>query len=404
MNVSDIHFLDELDLEDRRVFVRVDFNAPLEDGGVADDTRIEKAIPTIRQIRDRAESVILASHLGRPGGKPTDDLRMEPVGARLARLLDVDVAIPEDHEPENVETVVDQIDDEQLVLLENLRFDPGERDGDEAFARKLAEPADVYVNDAFGTAHRAHASTYTMAQFFAPDDRGAGELMRTELTHFSELLNDPNRPFTAILGGAKVADKIGVVDALVDRADNILLGGAMAYTFLSADDVAVGDSIVDEEHLELAGEVLQKARDRDVDLILPLDHVVAPSADAPDEEIRTTTDVAIKAGQRGLDIGPNTAEMYSEIIRSSRTVFWNGPMGVFEQDRFADGTMQVARTLALAPPRSVVGGGDSASAVQKAGVADEIDHISTGGGAALKLIERKPLPGLKALDPRHDFD
>jgi phosphoglycerate kinase len=290
------------------------------------------------------------------------------------------------------------------MLLENLRFDPGEKGADREFAHKLADLADCYVNDAFGAMHRKHASVYTMAQFFDESERAAGRLVQSEIKHLGGLLDNPNRPMTAIMGGAKVSDKISVLETLVEKVENVLIGGAMAYTFLKAKNTGVGDSMVEEDHVDTAAKILNKAEANDTDVVLPLDHVVAPSLDADEAEIRTTTTPSIKAGLKGFDIGPNTIDAFSEIIRSSRTVFWNGPLGVFEQEPFDEGTTEIAQTLALAPPYSVVGGGDSASAVRRAGVSEQIDHVSTGGGAALQLLEGKPLPGIEALRTGHQFD
>jgi len=404
MKLTGLKFIDDLDLSGERVFLRGDFNVPLQDGEVSDDMRLQSALPSIRYAFERADKLILASHLGRPGGKRDESLSLEPVGHRIADLLDAEVVLPEDLTGDPVHKLIEEMGPDQLVLLENLRFDPGERDADPEFAEQLADLADVYINDAFGALHRAHASVYAMAQFFDRGARGAGFLVQSELKHLAGLLDEPNRPMTAIMGGVKVSDKIGVVEKIARRVDNLLIGGAMAYTFLRAQDTAVGDSEVEGDFIDTATSILETADEHDTDVILPLDHVVAPDLDAPKSEIRTTNDVSVKAGLKGFDIGPNTIDAFSEIIRSSRTVFWNGPLGVFEREPYDKGTAEIAQTLALAPSKSIVGGGDTSAAVRKAGLAEQMDHISTGGGAALELIRGRALPGLQALLPGHDFE
>ncbi len=407
MELTGIRFIDDLDLEpETPVFIRTDFNVPLsDDGEVDDDFRIRAAIPTIEHAVQKDCRVILASHLGRPGGERDPDLSMEPVGEALTELMDIEVVLPEDLTGHPVQRLVSNLKPgNQVMLLENLRFDPGEKGANKEFAEGLAELADLYVNDAFGAMHRKHASVYTMAQFFDRDEKAAGRLVKSELEHLGDLLDEPKRPFTAIMGGAKVSDKLGVMERLSKKVDRILVGGAMAYTFLKADGERVGDSMVEEDYVAQAGRILDTATSRGVDIVLPLDHVVAPGFDAVEADVQTTEGPGIPDGNMGLDIGPRTVEAYSEAIRESRTVFWNGPMGVFEKDLFARGTLEIARTLALAPCHSVVGGGDSASAVRKAEVTDAIDHVSTGGGAALQVVEGKALPGVDALRANHPFD
>ena len=407
MELTGIRFIDDLDLEpETPVFIRTDFNVPLsDDGEVEDDFRIRAAIPTIEHAVQKDCRVILASHLGRPGGERNPELSMEPVGEALTELMDIEVVLPEDLTGHPVQRLVSNLKPgNQVMLLENLRFDPGEKGADKEFAEGLAELADLYVNDAFGAMHRKHASVYTMAQFFDRDEKAAGRLVKSELEHLGDLLDEPKRPFTAIMGGAKVSDKLGVMERLSKKVDRILVGGAMAYTFLKADGERVGDSMVEEDYVAQAGRILDTATSRGVDIVLPLDHVVAPGFDAVEADVQTTEGPGIPDGNMGLDIGPRTVEAYSEAIRESRTVFWNGPMGVFEKDLFARGTLEIARTLALAPCHSVVGGGDSASAVRKAEVTEAIDHVSTGGGAALQVVEGKALPGVDALRANHPFD
>ncbi|HLV60607.1 MAG TPA: phosphoglycerate kinase [Fredinandcohnia sp.] len=391
-----IRTLDELDLTGKRVFIRVDFNVPLEDGRITDDTRIRAALPTIRHALEKKAKVILASHLGRPKGKVDPRYSMLPVGERLRELLDdTEVIVADDSVGEGVAKVVRDLQEGQVLLLENLRFHPGEEANDEEFARALAANADVWVNDAFGAAHRAHASTAGMARFVR--EKAAGFLMQKELEFLGQLLKNPPRPFVAILGGAKVSDKIKVIENLLPRVDALLVGGAMAYTFQAAQGVATGKSRVEEDKLDLAGRLLDAAERKGVPLLLPIDHVCARefSADATPVEVKERT---IPDDLMGLDIGPKTVAMYTERIRSAKTVLWNGPMGVFEMKPFAHGTFAIARALAESEALTVVGGGDSAAAVHEAGVADRIRHVSTGGGASLEFLEGATLPGVAALE------
>ncbi|TXD33742.1 phosphoglycerate kinase [Lujinxingia vulgaris] len=410
MDTTGIKFVDELDLNEKRVLIRVDFNTPLKDGEVADDTRIRAALPTIVHCLEAGAKVILCSHLGRPKGKVNPKYTMEPVAARLAQLLDTDtllydveVVFPEAVVgPDVAELIADLKPRHQVMLLENLRFEPGEESGDDAFARELAELADFYVNDAFGAAHRAHASVYTINKFFDRNHKAAGLLMRAELQGLGRLLQRPEKPFVAVVGGAKVSDKLGVLMSLLDKVDEILIGGAMAYTFLAAQGVGVGESLVERDFIDQATSILNRAKAQGVKLRLPVDHRVAPSFEATEATI--TDDNIVPGGTMGLDIGPRTAEEYGRAIARASTIFWNGPMGVFEKPAFAEGTFSVARAMADAEGYTVVGGGDSLAAIEKAGLAESIDHVSTGGGASLELLEGKSLPGIDALRANYPID
>ena len=339
--------------------------------------------------------MILASHLGRPKGGRDEALSLLPAGERLSELLGQDVAFADDCVGDGVKKLVKDLAAGHVLLLENLRFHPGEEAGDPAFARQLAQIADVWVMDAFGTAHRAHASTAVMAQFVA--EKAAGFLVKKELEYLGRALDEPKRPFVAILGGAKVSDKIKVIDALLTRCDALLIGGAMAYTFLKASGASVGRSRVEEGSVDEARRLLRRAEERKVELLLPVDHL-ATDAVTSDKAPKTTAGVDIPPDLLGVDIGPRTIRTYVDRIASAGTVFWNGPMGIFEKEAFSGGTFALARALADAPAVSVVGGGDSASAVQQAGVADRITHVSTGGGASLEFLEGRPLPGIQALE------
>jgi phosphoglycerate kinase len=390
--------IDALQLAGKRVFIRVDFNVPLdEQGRVSDDARIRAALPTITYAIAQKAKVILASHLGRPKGKPEDrvKLTLEPTAVRLSELLGQDVILADDCIGDGVVKLARELREGQVLLLENLRFHPEEEANDETFAKELAALCDVWVNDAFGTAHRAHASTAGMARFVK--EKAAGFLIKKEIEYLGKALGTPARPFVALVGGAKVSDKIKVLENLLAKADTVCIGGAMAYTFLAALEVPVGKSLVEKEKLELARQIMEKAKLRKVDLLLPVDHVCG---DAPKETARrvVVADRAIPADLMGLDIGPKTLDAYRQRILSAGTVFWNGPMGLFEQKPWAEGTLGVAKAMAQAKGITVVGGGDSAAAVEEAGLVDQMTHVSTGGGASLEFIEGRELPGVKACE------
>ena len=388
-----MRLIDALDLRGKRVFIRVDFNVPLSDGAVADATRIDAALPTVRYARQHGGRVVLASHLGRPKGKPNPALSLAPVRAVLAERLGSAVRMAPDCVGAPTAALVDGLAAGDVVLLENLRFHGEEERNDEAFSRALARLADVYVNDAFGTAHRAHASTVGMVRFVA--ERAAGFLLQRECEYLGKVLSAPERPLVAILGGAKVSDKIKVIRSLLERVDALLIGGAMAYTFLRAQGLPTGRSLVEEQHVDLAAELLRSAADRKVDVVLPVDHVVADEARAgsPSATVRE-----IPADKIALDIGPATIERFRRTIDGARTIFWNGPLGMFEVPPFDAGTMAVAAAVADSHAISIVGGGDSVAAITRSGRADAITHISTGGGASLEFLEGEPLPGLVALE------
>ena len=386
----------DLHVRGRRVFLRVDFNVPVENGAIQDDTRIQASLPTIRYALDAgAAVVILASHLGRPKGQPDPEMGLRPVARRTGKLLGCDVAFAEDCIGAPAEQAVKNAPTGGVVLLENLRFHLEEEKDDEDFAEKLASLADVYVNDAFGAAHRAHASVHAIVRLMP--DAGAGLLMESELRHLGEAIGAPARPYVAVLGGAKVSDKIEVIENLIPRVDRLLIGGAMAYTFLKVQGKPVGQSLVEDDKRRAAQDILERAKARGLTLLLPGDHVVAPKleAGAPAETLGVDDP---KIGDRmGLDIGPRTAKAFADALHDARTVVWNGPMGVFEIDAFAQGTIAVARAVAEVRGLTIVGGGDSIAAVKKAGVADRITHISTGGGASLEFLGGRTLPGVAVL-------
>jgi phosphoglycerate kinase len=376
-----------------RVLLRVDFNVPLEGGRVADDMRIRAALPTLELLREQGASVVLVSHLGRPGGRPDPELSMLPVGKRLAELVGAEVEQAPAVVGAEVEEMASVLAPGGLLLLENIRFEPGETENDPELAAALAALAGVYVNDAFGAAHRAHASTEGVAHRLPGY---AGLLLEREVTELTQVVESPQRPLVVVLGGAKVSDKIGVIDRFLDIADRILIGGAMCFSFFRAQGVPTGDSLVEEEGVTLAGKALERAEGADCELVLPVDLVLADRFDAAADR-RVSDGVEVPDGWMGLDVGPRTADSYAEAIAAAGTVLWNGPMGAFELDPFAAATRTVAEAVAAAPGTTVVGGGDSVAAVRQFGLADKIDWISTGGGASLELLEGKRLPGVEAL-------
>jgi len=385
--------LKDLEFNNQRALVRVDFNVPLQDGRVTDNTRIRAALPTIRYLLDHNARVILMSHLGRPKGKVKEELRLDPVAKELERLLEQPLKKINDCIGPEAQTAVNALKPGEVLLLENLRFYPEEEKNDPDFARKLASLADVYVNDAFGAAHRAHASTEGVAHYLPA---AAGFLLQKEIEVLGKALADPERPFVAIIGGAKVSDKISVIRNLLNKVDTLIIGGGMANTFLKAQGYAMGKSLVEEDQVTLAGELIAAAAAEGVKMLLPRDLVVAQRFKA-DAAHQVVTVNAVPDGWMALDIGPETARAYANALAGARTVVWNGPMGVFEMEAFARGTEVVARAVAAVDGMTIVGGGDSVAAVEKLGVAEKIGHISTGGGASLEFLEGKALPGVVAL-------
>ncbi|MDD4179033.1 MAG: phosphoglycerate kinase [Candidatus Margulisbacteria bacterium] len=388
------------EIKGKKVLVRVDFNVPLDDKqNITDDTRIRAAIPTIKYLADKGGRVILVSHLGRPKAGPDDKLRLAPAAKALSKLMGKEIGYVKDCIGPEVDAAVTKLKDGDVILLENVRFYKEEEKNDPAFAKKLAALADIYVNDAFGTAHRAHASTEGVTKYL----KGyAGYLMEKEIKFLGQMMEKPAKPFVAILGGAKISGKIDVISSLIDKVDTLIIGGGMAYTFFKARGVSVGNSIVEADKVDLAKEILKKAIDRGIPLMLPIDHVVADKFDA-NANSQVVTRAGIPDGWQGMDIGPDTITKFGHAIKKAKTIFWNGPMGVFEFPKFANGTISVAKLVADATAKgavSVIGGGDSVAAVEQAGLADKMTHISTGGGASLEFVEGKVLPGIACLQDK----
>lgn len=386
----------DMQLKGKRVFCRVDFNVPMEGVKVTDDTRIRGALPTINYLVEQGAKVILASHMGRPKGEVNDSLRLTAAGEKLQELIGKPVKKLETSIGEEVVHTISNMKNGDIVLLENVRFHPGEEKNDPELAKEFAKNADIFVNDAFGTSHRAHASTAGIGEYIPS---ASGLLLENELTILGNALASPDRPFTAIIGGAKVADKIGVIDHLLDTVDNLIIGGGLSYTFTKAQGYETGKSLVEEDKVELAKSFIQKAQDNHVNLYLPVDAVIAEAFSA-DSANKTVAIDAIEEGWMGLDIGPKTAEKYAEVIKASKLIIWNGPMGVFEMEPFANGTITVATAMAETQGYTIIGGGDSAAAVEKFNLGEKMDHISTGGGASLEFMEGKQLPGVTALDDK----
>jgi phosphoglycerate kinase len=389
--------MQQVEINGKRVFCRVDFNVPMENGEITDDTRIRAALPTIQYLLVNGAKVILASHMGRPKGEVHEEMRLTAVGEHLSGLLHKPVQKLDDSIGESVELAISKMENGDIILLENVRFHKGEEKNDPELAEKFAKLADLYVNDAFGAAHRAHASTEGIAKHIPAV---SGLLMEKELDVLGKALFKPERPFTAIIGGAKVKDKIGVIDHLLDKVDNLLIGGGLSYTFSKAQGHDIGKSLVEEDKIDLAKSFIEKAKEKGVNLFLPIDAVVA-SEFSKDAETKVVDIDGIPSEWMGLDIGPKTTAQYADVIKNSKLIIWNGPMGVFEMKPFAAGTKGVAEAMASTNAYTVIGGGDSAAAVEKFEVADKMDHISTGGGASLEFMEGKDLPGVVALNDKN---
>lgn len=389
--------LQDMNWKGKTVFCRVDFNVPMENGEITDDTRITASLPTITYLCEQGAKVILASHLGRPKGKVVEELRLDAVAKRVGELTGRNVIKVNEVYGDEVNRAIGQLSEGEMVMLENIRFDPGEETNSPELAKQFAQMAEVYVNDAFGVAHRAHASTYGVAEQLPAI---AGFLMEKEIDALSKALTNPDRPFTAIIGGAKVKDKINVIDHLLDIVDNLIIGGGLANTFLKAQGLEIGDSLFEEDKIQLAADLLEKAKNKNVNFYMPEDVIIADSF-SNDANTKAVSIYDIPDGWQALDIGPKTGATYREVVLNSKLAVWNGPMGVFEMDAFAEGSKAVAAALKDAKETyTIVGGGDSAAAIEKFGFTNDIDHISTGGGASLEFMEGKELPGVKALDEK----
>lgn len=389
--------LNDVELKEKTVLMRVDFNVPIKNGEISDDNRIVQALKSINHVVSEGAKLILTSHLGRPAGSPDPEFSLKPVADHLATLIDTKVHFAEDCIGEKRTNAVDAADFGEVVLLENVRFHKGEKKNDPEFAKQLAEGADLFVNDAFGSSHRAHASVAGVTEVLQP--AVSGYLLEKEIKYLEDSVNNPDRPFIAILGGAKVSDKIGVIENLLSKVDSILIGGGMTYTFYKAKGLPVGNSLVEEDKVELAGELMKKAEEAGVNFMLPIDSVVAKEF-KNEAEHKVVDEDGIEEGWMALDIGPQTSIAFSNSIKNAKTVVWNGPMGVFEMENFAEGTFEVANALAKATENgatTIIGGGDSSSAIKKAGLSDKVSHVSTGGGASLEYLEGKELPGVAVL-------
>lgn len=386
--------IEDIDVNGKKVLMRCDFNVPQdENGNITDNRRIVSALPSIKYLIEHNAKVILCSHLGRPKGEFKEKYSLKPIAEELSKLLGKEVKLAKDVIGEDAHNLANNLKDGDVMLLENVRFHKEEEANDPEFAKKLADMAEIYVNDAFGTAHRAHASTAGVASYLPAV---SGFLIKKELDFMGSALENPERPLVAILGGAKVSDKIGVIENLMEKVDTLIIGGAMAYTFLKATGKNIGNSLCEDEKLELAKNILEKAKQKNVKLMLPVDNIEAKSTD--DEVTKIVED--IEDGYAGFDIGPKTIEMYEKELESAKTVVWNGPLGMFELEKFANGTMSIARKLAELDAITIIGGGDSASAIEKAGLSDKMSHISTGGGASLEFLEGKKLPGIEVLEDK----